>query len=518
MEAVPPVAGVGDKNVMKPADLTDRNTELEARVRALEAELQARESDGEAFELAQKLVTHVLLLEKVPLFKPLNAREMIQIASKLLPRSYADGDHVVTLGDTGNAMFIVEAGGALAVSEQGASLKEYRAGDFFGELSLVDDGPRRATVLAVGATKCLELRRDDFHMLKDRCERVLQQFSADYQSRSEKLQAYKEFLKEMEYFKGLSARALLRLAAQVKQVKYEHDEHVIIEGDEDGQEMYILETGIAIATIVNIGAVKIYRRGDAFGELALITDAPRAATITCQGPATFLMLRREDFNHKAVQAEVGDLFRQKLAKNKKDTEKAQAQKRDADIALVTEAMVGDGDWSASPAAEDLVIWLGRVAGCVGLSATQQEAMRSRLEDLGAEVVEDLLILAESEDVLLELELGIAKGSSAGRRLWDEVKRARGAENRWLHERAEVKVRQRKAEEEARRRLPQTALQRAAERRRLLAGIAPDPERLGLAMMSPSPRNRTAGTLPVSDREGSSPSPLITRLSDATGGV
>jgi CRP-like cAMP-binding protein len=72
------------------------------------------------------------------------------------------------------------------------------------------------------------------------------------------------------------------------------------QGDEDGQEMYILETGIAIASIEKIGPVKIYRRGDAFGELALITDAPRQATISVQGAATFLMLRREDFAHKAV--------------------------------------------------------------------------------------------------------------------------------------------------------------------------------------------------------------------------
>jgi CRP-like cAMP-binding protein len=179
--------------------------------------------------MAQRLATNVLLLERVPLFKPLTARELLQISSKLLTRSYEAGAPVITLGETGNAMFIVEGGGALAVSEQGAQLKEYKPGDFFGELSLVDDAPRRATVLAVGATTCLELRRDDFLMLRDRCQEVLQQFSSDYKSRSEKLRAYKEFLKETEYFKGLSERALLRLAAQVQQVKREHDEHVIIE-------------------------------------------------------------------------------------------------------------------------------------------------------------------------------------------------------------------------------------------------------------------------------------------------
>eukprot|EP01047_Picozoa_sp_COSAG01_P050410 COSAG01_NODE_5097_length_4490_cov_17.038488_1_plen_390_part_00 len=347
---------------------------LRARVAALEAELAAHvaEQQSNAFELAQQMATHVLLLHNVPLFKPLSHRELLTVGSKLQAQEFADGAHIITVGDPGDAMFIVETGGAMAVSEQHATLKQYKQGDFFGELSLVNNEPRRATVLAVGVTTCLVLRRDHFHMLKDRFEAVIQQYSAEYNSRSEKLREYKAFLRGTEYFRGLSERALLRLAAQVKQVQYEDGEHVIVEGDEDGHEMFIVETGTAIVSIAEYGQVKICERGDAFGELALVTDAPRKATITVQGTATFLMLRREDFDNKALQEEVAALFRQKLAKYKKDTEKARVDKRESDIALVTEAMVGDGNWSASPAAEALESWLSKVSTPVGLSQEQTE--------------------------------------------------------------------------------------------------------------------------------------------------
>ena len=74
-------------------------------------------------------------------------------------------------------------------------------------------------------------------------------------------------------------------------------------------------------------------------------------------------------------------------------------------------------------------------------------IKSRLEDLGAEVVEDLLILAANKDEFLALELGLGNKVSS---VWAEVEKADAAEKQWLHQQAEIKVQQRKAEEEERR--------------------------------------------------------------------
>eukprot|EP01047_Picozoa_sp_COSAG01_P050411 COSAG01_NODE_5097_length_4490_cov_17.038488_2_plen_129_part_00 len=87
-------------------------------------------------------------------------------------------------------------------------------------------------------------------------------------------------------------------------------------------------------------------------------------------------------------------------------------------------------------------------------AAGSQAVRARLEDLGAEALEDLLILAESEKDFLELELFGSEATAAGSRgptaLWAEVVKARAAEESWLRAQAELRVQQRKAAEAERR--------------------------------------------------------------------
>jgi CRP-like cAMP-binding protein len=108
----------------------------------------------------------VAFLQRVPLLQGLNNRQLERLAKRFVERDYPSGRIIVTQGQGGEGFFIVEAGRAEAVREKSDGTKvvvnQFGPGDFFGELALLDDGLRTATVTATEGTKCLVLTRWDF--------------------------------------------------------------------------------------------------------------------------------------------------------------------------------------------------------------------------------------------------------------------------------------------------------------------------------------------------------------------
>jgi CRP-like cAMP-binding protein len=105
-------------------------------------------------------------LNKVPLFQGLNKRQLSLLAKRFIPRSYKAGEAIVTQGKGGEGMFTIISGKAEAVVEtvdgEKSVVNTFGPTDFFGEVAMLDDGPRTASVLASEATECLVLTRSDF--------------------------------------------------------------------------------------------------------------------------------------------------------------------------------------------------------------------------------------------------------------------------------------------------------------------------------------------------------------------
>jgi CRP-like cAMP-binding protein len=82
-------------------------------------------------------------------------------------RTYEDGDLIVSEGETGAEMFVIQSG-RVAVTKKTAEgdllLATLERGDFFGEMSLLESQPRSATVRAVGPTKLLAIRSGELLM------------------------------------------------------------------------------------------------------------------------------------------------------------------------------------------------------------------------------------------------------------------------------------------------------------------------------------------------------------------
>ena len=108
----------------------------------------------------------VNFLVTIPLFHGLNKKQLEQLASRFVSRHYEAGKYIVTQGKGGEGMFVMISGQAEAVvdSSDGTKTKvnEFRARDFFGEVAMLDDGPRTASVIATETTECLVLTRSDF--------------------------------------------------------------------------------------------------------------------------------------------------------------------------------------------------------------------------------------------------------------------------------------------------------------------------------------------------------------------
>lgn len=91
------------------------------------------------------------MLSKIPVFEKLEVRELRQIADIVHRRKYTKGEYVFYQGDPGLGMYVVEKGTVGIVVEGADGMKkeiiEMHDGDFFGEIALLDESPRSASVV-----------------------------------------------------------------------------------------------------------------------------------------------------------------------------------------------------------------------------------------------------------------------------------------------------------------------------------------------------------------------------------
>merc|ERR1712031_39756 len=108
-------------------------------------------------EAAQKKrLRYDAFLQKVPLLASMDAYERSQLADALRSEAFAAGEQIVNQGDVGNKFFIIEDGEAVA-TKNGVEVMSYGAGDYFGELALIRDQPRAASVIAKASVRALSV-------------------------------------------------------------------------------------------------------------------------------------------------------------------------------------------------------------------------------------------------------------------------------------------------------------------------------------------------------------------------
>jgi CRP-like cAMP-binding protein len=98
------------------------------------------------------------VLGALPLFSRLPRRHILAIAKLAWPVDCAPGEVIVQAGDRGNSLYLMLEGRARVVGKS----RVLRPGDFFGEMALIDGGPRSATIIAASQVRVMMLQRRAF--------------------------------------------------------------------------------------------------------------------------------------------------------------------------------------------------------------------------------------------------------------------------------------------------------------------------------------------------------------------
>jgi len=186
-------------------------------------------------------------------------------------------------------------------------LTKYEAGAAFGELALLYNAPRAATITCIDPGTLYSLDRNTFnHIVKDASVK-----------RREK---YMNFLSQVKILESLELYERSKLADAFKEISYNAGEYVIKE-DEEGQTFYFISDGNAIATkTLEAGKPPVevmqYQPGDYFGERALIKNEPRAANVIAKSDITVLCLDRHMF--KRLLGPIEEILKRNVYDTPKD--------------------------------------------------------------------------------------------------------------------------------------------------------------------------------------------------------
>nr|OQO15914.1 hypothetical protein B0A51_17435 [Rachicladosporium sp. CCFEE 5018] len=216
------------------------------------------------------------------LFSHLDDDSSAQVLAALQERKVPAKDvRVIVQGDAGDYFYVVERGsfdiyvsssGHVEPGPEGMGNKVASSGPgtSFGELALMYNAPRAATVVSTEPSILWQLDRVTFR-------RIL--MDSAFQRR----RMYESFLEEVPLLSSLTAYERSKIADALETTKYPDNTPIIKEGDV-GDRFYLLESGEAEAIKRGVnGAVKLYKKGDYFGELALLDDKPRAASVVSKG-------------------------------------------------------------------------------------------------------------------------------------------------------------------------------------------------------------------------------------------
>nr|AAA33015.1 cAMP-dependent protein kinase regulatory subunit [Blastocladiella emersonii] len=223
------------------------------------------------------------------LFRNLDEDQYTDVVNAMAEKKVAAGEVVIRQGGVGDYFYVVETGALdVFVNRNGngdVKVTDYSAGGSFGELALMYNAPRAATVVATAESVLWALDRVTFR-------RILM----DHTSRKRRM--YEAFLEEVPLLSSLEPYERHKIADALESVAYADGDVVIRQGDV-GENFYIIEAGDAeVIKIDENGEEHHFRplhKGNYFGELALLSDKPRVATIRAKGKLKCATLGKKAF-------------------------------------------------------------------------------------------------------------------------------------------------------------------------------------------------------------------------------
>jgi len=220
---------------------------------------------------------------KLLIFSSLDSEQTNQVLDAMFERTVQAGEHVIDEGDDGDNFYVIERGTFdIFVNDPVTKVPQhkgsYNGTGAFGELALMYNCPRLATIIATSAGSLWAMDRRTF-------QRII------VRNQARKRKQYEDFLENVPLLSTLTKEERMKVADAMVARDYEDGECIIKQGD-DAEYFYMVISGKVVVKrkgddLTSPDAevtLTTYTTGNYFGELALIQNQPRAASAFAVGP------------------------------------------------------------------------------------------------------------------------------------------------------------------------------------------------------------------------------------------
>jgi CRP-like cAMP-binding protein len=232
------------------------------------------------------------MIDQLSVFDDVSEEVLSELAGRVRLRSFSAGQPVVRQGERAEAFYVVRKGVLRVVEEDPTTGEEIRTlrslgrGEAFGEVGLAEAAPRGATVRAAEDVEVFEIDKGTFGELLADILRA-PRFAPTMQSVAE--------VRKMACFSHLETDELVELVGQGEWVNVAPGEAIVEQGEE-GDAFFAISSG-QVEVSQDHQRVRTMGPGAHFGEIALLLDVPRTATVRAVTPVRAFRLGREGFDN-----------------------------------------------------------------------------------------------------------------------------------------------------------------------------------------------------------------------------
>ncbi|EFX74447.1 hypothetical protein DAPPUDRAFT_108952 [Daphnia pulex] len=229
-------------------------------------------------------------VKNIFIFRSLDPDQVQDVLDAMFEKTVDSGDYVIRQGDDGDNFYVIDSGAfhiyvATDTEPTKRLVGQYEGSGSFGELALMYNMPRAATVQAMSHGSLWAMDRTTFRriILKTACK---------------KRKMYETLLETVPMLRALTSYERMNVADALNPRTFEDGECIIRQGDAaDG--MYFVETGTVRIAVAGENEIEVevsrVTKGGYVGELALVTHRPRAASAYCVGPVRLAFLDVQAF-------------------------------------------------------------------------------------------------------------------------------------------------------------------------------------------------------------------------------
>ncbi|KAH9260960.1 hypothetical protein BASA81_000656 [Batrachochytrium salamandrivorans] len=244
--------------------------------------------DATAANMVSSSLKNVSMLADVPDDKLATVARLFEL------KVYQKGERIFAEGDGGDAFYILTKGRLIVTAMQNGEIVELsrlKPGQSFGELSLVDDQTRTATVTCLEESNTLfKLSREQFKVFLELIPSMAEKIRKNINERS----AVSVVAKKIPFFQTLEPNKLHLLGTMSKIQSYRAGATIMMEGRNKPAKFFMITQGTVEVTVKDM-VVRTMQQGEYFGEISLVSGRDATATVKASTEVVCLEVSREEF-------------------------------------------------------------------------------------------------------------------------------------------------------------------------------------------------------------------------------